>query len=184
METLILDKRIDYDGSQLHSHFALYEANILGDSMVGFFGSANVADANLVDLIDLTSSNTIIAKEMLHFIIEHFPADLTLAVFRQRLLVAIARETLIQHCDCPIERRGDDLFAKDRKLTVSIATISPVSTLIHFGINIFPEGAPVPAIGLAEMGVDSREFANDLMRRVDQELESISRSIVKVKAVQ
>ena len=84
METLILDKKIDYDGSQLHSHFALYEAQILGDSMVAFFGAAKVTDANLVDLIDLTSSNTIIAKEMLHFIIEHFPADLTLAVFRQR----------------------------------------------------------------------------------------------------
>jgi hypothetical protein len=42
----------------------------------------------------------------------------------------------------------------------------------------------VPAIGLAELMVDSREFAEDLMRRVDQELESISRSIVKVKAVQ
>ena len=73
METAILDKRIDYDGSQLHSHFALYEANIIGDSMVGFFGSANVAEANLVDLIDHKSSNTIVAKEMLHFIIEHFP---------------------------------------------------------------------------------------------------------------
>ena len=109
---------------------------------------------------------------------------MTLAVFRQRLLVAIARETLIQHCNCPIERRGDDLFAKDRKLTVSIATISPVSTLIHFGINIFPDGAPVPAIGLAELLVDSREFAQDLMRHVDQELDGVGRSIVKVKAVQ
>ena len=184
METQILDKRIDYDGSQLHSHFALFEADIVGDSMVAFFGSANVNEANLVDLIDHKSSNTIVAKEMLHFIVEHFPADLTLAVFRQRLLVAIARETLVQHCNCAIERRGDDLFAKDRKLTVSIATISPVSTLIHFGVNIFPEGAPVPAIGLAELQVDSREFAEDLMRRVDQELEGIARSIVKVRAVQ
>ena len=74
--------------------------------------------------------------------------------------------------------------AQDRKLTVSIATISPVSTLIHFGINIFPDGAPVPAIGLAELVIDSREFAEDLMRRVAQDLVSISRSIVKVKAVQ
>jgi hypothetical protein len=183
MQTTILDKRIDYDGSQLHSHFALLEAQIMGDSMVAFFGGANVSNANLVDMIDRTSSNTIVAKEMLHFIVEHFPADLIFAVFRQRLLVAIARETLLQHCDCPVERRGDDLFVKDRKLTVSIATISPVSTLIHFAVNIDPTGAPVPAIGLAEMGVDARDFALDLMRRVDQELDGITHSIVKVKAV-
>jgi hypothetical protein len=183
METTIMDKRINYDGSQLHSHFALFEAGILGDSMVAFFGSANVTDNYLVDMIDRTASHTIVAKEMLHFIVEHFPADLMLAVFRQRLLVAIARETLVQHCDCPVERRGDDLFINDRKLTVSIATISPVSTLIHFAVNINPEGAPVPAIGLAEMGVDAREFALDLMRRVDQELEAIAHAIVKVKAV-
>jgi hypothetical protein len=183
METAILDKRIDYDGSQLHSHFAIYEAGILGDSMVAFFGGANVTDNFLVDLIDKTANHTIVAKEMLHFIVEHFPADLTLAVFRQRLLVAIARETLVQHCDCPVERRGDDLFVENRKLTVSIATISTVSTLIHFAANIDPEGAPIPAIGLAEMGVDAREFAEDLMRRVDQELDSIAHSMVKVKAV-
>ena len=63
---------------------------------------------------------------------------------------------------------------------MSIATVSPVSTLIHFGINVDPAGAPVPAVGLAELGIDPTSFAPALLDLLDAELEGIAHARAKV----
>ena len=76
-----------------------------------------------------------------------------------------------------IRRSGDDIFVKidgvDKKLSVSIATKSITSVLIHTGLNILSEGAPVSASGLlSELGIkDIKNFACDVMERYSEELE-------------
>ena len=56
-----------------------------------------------------------------------------------------------------VTRSGDDLFwndgQTDRKLSVSIVTASPVSRLLHAGINLDAAGAPVAAAGLFDLGI-------------------------------
>ncbi|MHC4201210.1 MAG: DUF366 family protein [Planctomycetota bacterium] len=70
-----------------------------------------------------------------------------------------------------------------RKLSVSIATRSRSrgTGLIHLGINIDPLGAPVPAVGLAELRVDPARFAEDVMRRYAREIQSARRATEKVR---
>jgi hypothetical protein len=58
--------------------------------------------------------------------------------------------------------------------------VSPVSTLIHFGINVDPAGAPVPAIGLAELGIDPAAFAPALLHLLDAEIEGVADAGSKV----
>ncbi|MBI1879344.1 MAG: DUF366 family protein [Chloroflexi bacterium] len=69
------------------------------------------------------------------------------------------------------------------KLSVSIATASPTSTLIHTGFNIETEGTPVPAVGLAELDVDVPAFAAELLRRYAAEVHDIWLARCKVRAV-
>jgi hypothetical protein len=69
------------------------------------------------------------------------------------------------------------------KLSVSIATASPVSTLIHTGFNIETEGTPVPTAGLAEQGVDIPAFAAEVLRRYAAEVQDIWLARCKVRAV-
>ncbi len=82
-----------------------------------------------------------------------------------------------------IVRRGDDLYDGDRKLSVSIATLSPNSALLHFAINVDPAGAPVPAKGLAEYGVDPREFAEAVLSSYAAETSGARRAVGKVRLV-
>jgi hypothetical protein len=82
------------------------------------------------------------------------------------------------------DRDGDDLYIAEKKLTVAIATITPVSTVFHCGVNIDPRGAPVPAVGLGEIGVDEEKFTAAVLERYRQECLSIDRAIRKVRGVE
>ena len=72
-----------------------------------------------------------------------------------------------------------------RKLSVSIATKSITSVLIHTGLNILSEGAPVKASGLkSELGIDNiKEFAQTVMQRYADEIEDIILAGTKVRGV-
>lgn len=84
-----------------------------------------------------------------------------------------------------IIRNGDDLFYKGKKLTVSIATMSINSILIHTGINIDSEGAPVKASGLtSELGITNiKEFANEILEKYSEEINDIIMASTKVRGV-
>jgi uncharacterized protein len=82
-----------------------------------------------------------------------------------------------------LRRSGDDLFVGDHKLSVSIATVSPVSTLIHLGINIDPAGAPVAAVGLDDLGIEPTRFAKDLLLGFVSETGSVQNARCKVRPV-
>jgi hypothetical protein len=82
-----------------------------------------------------------------------------------------------------ILRRGDDLYDGEFKLSVSIATLSPVSALVHFAINVDPTGAPVPARGLTHYGVDPRGLAEAVLSAYSAETSGVRRATRKVRPV-
>lgn len=105
-------------------------------------------------------------------------------VCRQRLVVAEAAEILREMAPgLALRRCGDDLYRGERKLSVSVATRSPASGLIHFGVNVDPTGAPVPAVGLAELGVEPLEFARRLLAAYAEEMVGLERACAKVREV-
>ena len=80
---------------------------------------------------------------------------------------------------------GDDLFVNDKKLSVSIATKSVNSVLIHTGINIISEGAPIEASGLkSDLNMTNiKEFAIKVMKNYNEELDDIILASTKVRGV-
>ncbi len=178
------DEEIAYTGKELHSLWIAQTFNLYGDAIVGFVGQCRVALENMVDQADVQRGVGIKAASMLHFIAEHFDDSLEQAILRQRLLVCLTSEILgQQRPDLKLDRRGDDLFVGDRKLSVSIATASPVSTLIHLGLNIDPAGAPVAAVGLEELGLHATQIAPEVMQAYVTEMESCAAARAKVRGV-
>lgn len=184
IETALLERGIDYTGEQLRSHFVRETSRIGSDGVVAFRGACAVTGEALVDLEDREEHASIIAERMLHFIGEHFACPLREANFRLRLFVTIAAEILREAVPgIAVTRRGDDLFVGERKLSVAIVTVSAVSALFHCGINIDPEGAPVPAVGLAGLGVDPGDYAQRVLDAYAEECRSVERALRKVRGV-
>jgi hypothetical protein len=154
MEMLMIPEQITYNGRQLTSHWAYRNYHVLGDSIVSFQGPCQVTINEMVDLKDVLNEAPIYSEGMLHFIAEHYTLDLEQTILRQRLMIASLKDLITEKTNASLQRYGDDLFVKERKLSVSIATLTPVSTIIHTGVNITGRNAPVPAIGLAELGLD------------------------------
>ena len=181
MQTLFIEKEIKYVGSQLRPHWIYENFHILGDAIVSFIGEVDVKLDEMVDIEDVINNEPIYSKSMLNFIIEQFDIDLTSMVILQRLFVSIIKEVLEER-GIIVARSGDDLFYKNRKLSVSIATKSTTSCLIHTALNIIKEGAPVDASDLSEMGINNIEkFACDIMNRYKAEFESIKCATYKVR---
>ena len=187
MNTLRSDRRIDYDGSQLRSGWLAETFGLEPDAAVAFVGACDVKPEHMIDLEDLAAEERILAPEMLHFIIEHEDGDLERMAMRQRLLVMCALESLVASGVSGLRRDGDDLFVERagegaRKLSVSVATRSAGGTgLIHTGLNIDPTGAPVPAVGLAELEVDPHALAEDVLRRYAAEIAGVRHAARKVR---
>ena len=184
MHTKLIDKEIKYIGSQLAPHWIYKNFKLQGDAIVAFIGECEVALTEMVDIEDVINNEPIYSKSMLSFITEQFNVNLVEGVFRQRLLICIIKE-LLEERGVFVVRIGDDLMIDGRKLSVSIATKSTTSILIHTGLNILSEGAPVKASGLtSELGItDIKEFALEIMKRYSEELEDINLASTKVRGV-
>ena len=184
MHTKLIDKEIKYIGSQLAPHWIYKNFKLQGDAIVAFIGECEVALTEMVDIEDVINNEPIYSKSMLSFITEQFNVNLVEGVFRQRLLICIIKE-LLEERGIFVVRNGDDLMIDGRKLSVSIATKSTTSILIHTGLNILSEGAPVKASGLtSELGItDIKEFALEIMKRYSEELEDINLASTKVRGV-
>ncbi len=182
MKYRVLSEVIPYTGKELRSGWIEAQSGLAGDAAIGFLGPCDVATEDLVDMEDQEAGETIRSEQMAHVIIEHPRSDLQVAVLRQRLLVCILCEILAElgHLS---QRKGDDVYLGGRKLTVSIAAPSPGSCLIHLGINVRPGMAPVPAVGLEEMNVDSRALLSRLLERYCSELASCGQAETKVRGV-
>lgn len=184
MHTKLIEKEIKYIGSQLAPHWIYKNFKLQGDAIVAFIGECEVALTEMVDIEDVINNEPIYSKSMLSFITEQFNVNLVEGVFRQRLLICIIKE-LLEERGIFVVRNGDDLMIDGRKLSVSIATKSTTSILIHTGLNILSEGAPVKASGLtSELGIsDIKEFALEVMKRYAEELEDINLASTKVRGV-
>lgn len=194
-----IPRQIKYDGSQIKSLWAYKQFRIQGDSIVAFVGKCDIPFANMVDQEDVLAKSRIYSPLMLHFIVEHFDADLDKAILRQRLLAVIVRDVMEKNYrGCHLRREGDDLYATDgpagpsagrycgqwAKLSVSIATASPISTKIHFGINIKSKGTPVLTRGLYDYDVRPvKPFALEVMSRYCSEMADIRKARTKVNWV-
>jgi len=185
MRTLLSDQDIPYVGTNLRSGWIEETFGLTGEAIVAWMGPCHVATAHLVDLEDVAAGAEIHAALMVHFLAEHPGDDLLAGVLRQRLLVALAEQVLRELApDIVLRRSGDDLFSGARKLSVSIATRSPHAGLIHLGVNVDPTGAPVPAVGLAELQVDPAELARRLLAAYAEEMASVEHARHKVREVE
>lgn len=174
------DPRRTYDGTQLRPHFLRTTFGVEGDAAVAFRGPCDVRGDALVDLADRSAGLFIRSSDMVHVIVERFDVDLVRAVFVQRLLAARCADRVREAAREPVVRKGDDVYVGGRKLNVSIATVSPVSSLIHFGVNVDAREAPVAAIGLLDLGIDPAAFAEGLLSDLDAELEGVALAASKV----
>lgn len=185
MKTLFIDKNIKYIGSQLAPHWIYKNFKIQGDAIVAFCGECEVKLTEMVDIEDVINNEPIYSKYMLSFISEQFNIGLIEGVLRQRLLITIIKEAL-ENKGFKIIRNGDDLFINNKKLSVSIATKSLTSVLIHTGLNILSEGAPIEVSALeSDLGITNiKEFALEVMERYSNEIEDIKLASTKVRGVQ
>ena len=183
MQALFIEKEIKYIGSQLAPHWIYKNFHIQGDAIVSFVGEVDVKLDEMVDIEDVINNEPIYSKKMLNFIIENFNSSLEQMVWIQRLFISIIKE-VIEEYGIIVKRDGDDLFFDNRKLSVSIATKSITSCLIHTALNIIKEGAPISASDLSEIGiVDIREFAQKIMQKFSNEAQSIKMATYKVRGV-
>ena len=184
MKTQLIDKEIKYEGWQLAPHWIYKNFKMQGDATVAFIGECEVKLTEMVDIEDVINNEPIYSKSMLSFISEQFNIGLVEGVFRQRLLICTIKEALEKR-GFKIFRSGDDLFFEGKKLTVSIATKSVNSILIHTGINIDSTGAPVKASGLtSELKItDIKELTQEILKNYSEEIDDIVLASTKVRGV-
>ncbi|MCX7821308.1 MAG: DUF366 family protein [Brevinematales bacterium] len=184
MKGIFIEREIKYDGSQLSSHFAYKNFKIAGDSIVCFIGPVDVKLSEMVDIEDVINNEPISSDKMLNFIIEVFGFEIKGLIALQRLFINIIRESIESiNPSIRIERDGDDLYYKGKKLSISIATLSPISGLIHTAINIVNTGCPIEVSSLEEMGIDYKEAGKRIIDNFISEYEGIKFASVKVNWV-
>jgi hypothetical protein len=188
MQAKWLDESFAYDGTQLSSLTNYLKHGVLGDAIVAWRGACQISPEHMVDGEDLVAGATIAGSDMVHFIVEKFDCDLYAGVALQRLLASIVIDVLqVQSEKTAIAqrlvRKGDDVFFVNKKLSISIATVSPLSTLIHFAVNVSNEGTPVPTLSLEDLGADPRKFADEVLKRFSVEIAEIVQATRKVRWV-
>jgi hypothetical protein len=180
LDVIFIKDRINYDGSQLDTHWILKKTEIMGDCAVAFCGACDIPYKNMVDLEDELAGESIASNNMLHFIIELFGIDTLTAVAIQGVFVAEIQNELLKN-NINIDKQGDDLFLDDKKLSISIATVSSTSALIHIGLNIGNEGTPVKTCALNDFNINPENFAKYVLERFNKEFNRIKLATTKVK---
>lgn len=204
MKTKFIEENFSYNGDQLTSLYAYLNHRVQGDSIVCWRGPCDIPMDKIVDGQDLLEGSKIYSEDMLHFIIEIFDAKLMEMVLVQRLFCELVKDEVLKMSrgKIQLERLGDDLYFrtdseitspptkdKDLKLNISIATMSPTSGLIHFGINVSSKNTPVKTYSLSEIAkISNLEFsasdwAQRLMSRLSIEWLDSKKATQKVKWV-
>ena len=184
MNKLFCEKTIKYTGKELSPHWIMTNFELYGDSIVSFVGEVEVPIDNMVDIEDRINNEPIYAKSMLNFIIEHFDFSIKEIALAQIILIQSIREVFLDDYNIILKRDGDDLFWDGRKLSVSIATKSIVSGLIHTAVNIDKTGAPVKASDTKEIGIENiKELAQKIMKKYVDNIEKVKYATTKVRGV-
>lgn len=192
MKILKIPKKFLYDGSQLRSLFAYENYKVLGSSVVCWQGPCRVDFEHMVDGEDLIDRSKIQGDMMLHFLFEIFDRDLHFAVAYQRLCVSLLKDFL--HAKSPVLAKkikedprlgllvqsGDDLYWQNRKLSISVATKTSNSVMIHLALNISNKGTPVPTVSLQDLGVKPDVCAAFALKAFQEEFVSMTEATQKV----
>ncbi len=186
MQYLKWENGKEYDGSQINPSWAFQEFKVKDSTIVSWIGPMNILGDNLIDFEDVGLD--IKGNLMLHFIVEHFdeqPGNLKLAYHRQRMLVMITRDKLLNY-GIKTTQDGDDIFIDNKKLSVSIATASISAMKIHFALNITTEGTPldVNTSALEDNGMSTdqiHDLQDDIANTYIETIETITKDITKTK---
>jgi hypothetical protein len=178
LDIKFIEKKINYDGSQLSNHWIYKNYSIMGDAGVCFIGKCDVKD--IVDIEDILDKQKIEANDMLHFIVEIFNKDLLFGVALQSVFISEIQNVLLKK-GVNVTKQGDDLFVGKGKLSISIATSSTLSILIHIGINIKNEGTPVKTEALNSFNINPKKFGLEVLNRFKKEYTRIILATTKVK---
>jgi hypothetical protein len=186
MRSRFVKDEIGYTGEQLHSLYVYDSLGIAGDSIIAFIGPCDISLKEIVDLEDAKAGKRIFVPRMLHFIAEHFDIDLEKGILRQYLLVDIVKDILNEKLGKFIVKRVEgELFINDAKLGISAATASPVSSLIHTGINIIaPENTGIKNKGLVDYNIDPTLLAPEILDHYTKENEKINLTRCKTRWVE
>lgn len=178
------EKTRPYTGKELSPLRNYLEYGLLGNSVAAWIGPCNVEFSEMVDGEDVRAGHTIAADSMLHFVIELFDVQLSTAVVLQRLFAQMIIDEF-QSPSSPNDflRNGDDVFYKNKKLNISIATRSINSVLVHVGINVTNEGTPIATAALSDLKTEPQAFALRLMDRLANEWQDILNATYKVRSV-
>lgn len=185
MKSKFIKKSFPYTGEQLKPHFAYEKFGLLGHSIVGWVGSCDIPFDHMVDLEDVLAKSPIRGDKMLHFIVEVFNQNLFSAVTLQRLLASIIKDEiegrLGPKSSIQLKREGDDIYWEDKKLSISIASISVVSTQIHFAVNVNNKNTPVKTASLDDFKINVENFAKSILEKFSGEFDSIEVATMKVR---
>jgi hypothetical protein len=185
MKSYWVKEKLAYTGEQLAPLFAYLNYQVLGPSVIAFRGPCEVTLDHMVDGEDVLAQASIRGSDMLHFIIEIFDHTLFSGVLLQRLFATTVLDYLREFGKGGVllRREGDDLYLANKKLSISIATRSTSSILIHFAVNISNQGTPVPTLSLEDLEIDPEHCAQQVMRNLVAEYEDVLKATYKVRSV-
>lgn len=172
-----------YDGTQMRALKNYLVHGILGNSCVAWVGPCQVSSAEMIDGEDLRAQESICGSKMLHFVFELYDQNLFAGVCLQRLFADHVRLGILQLTEgrCVLERQGDDLYWNQRKLSISIATKTINSVLIHFAVNVSNAGTPVPTCALDDFQVEAKPLFAMVSASFAKEFTSIQEATWKVR---
>ena len=184
LDVKFIKDEIFYDGSQLSSHWIYNNFSMNYDSAVAFVGGCNV-EKHMVDLEDIQNKDFISGDKMIHFIIETFARDIFFSSAFQMVLIGEVFNEIFKNISTEkkqlLSRSGDDIFYNGGKLSISIATVSTVSSLIHIALNITNNGTPIKTASLEDLNISNIEdFANHVLKSFNEIYEKILLSTAKV----
>lgn len=185
MKTHFDSKPATYDGTQLKALRNYLDYGLLGDSVLAWTGPCQISFEHMVDGEDLREQAKIEGSEMVHLVFEIFDVPLVAGVCLQRLTADHARAIVLQMTGgkFALTREGDDLYWNGKKFSISIATKTANSVLVHFAVNVRNDGTPVPTCALVDFGLRAPVFAQELCVNVAEEWISIKEATWKVRTL-
>ena len=177
------EKSFPYDGTQLRHLFAYEKFGLLGTSLVAWKGACHVPLDKMIDGEDKFSKSEIRGDLMLHFVGEFFHKDIYFSVALQRLFATMVLRQILKIRPEHFKHfvvSGDDLYYGQKKLSISIASITGFSSMFHFALNIENEGTPVPTVSLSELGVPVKQLVLEVFREFREEYCSLVEATEKI----
>lgn len=189
---------MEYDGSQLRPFYPYEMSQERGDGIVAFVGPMCLSPKEMIDMEDVLSNDRIWSPSAINFIIELFHINIETCVLYQRAfmqtivddMLAEGHKGKLYSSIQSITLEGDDIMVHDgeglKKASVSIASVSHISGLMHVGLNLeVDDNIPVPAIGLKNIyqKFNTTFWIENIMSQFEAKIDSIRNATVKVKGL-